>query len=382
MDVNARSPDCDGQAVDAVSAHTRVKLEDAPRLLKIPKSECPDVSIRLPRHTWPKSWATIDDPVVPRERNLYGHPLAGLLWKDNSRKFYWNLDGQNCELGMSICWLKTKGYFCQYMWMTSKMARKKQNMTPMWKTLMKNVELYEPTSFLDHEDLGCTQCVCKPDETIIERYTKMFESRISAGATEKLPRWEKPRAKTVAWSYDMEGHAQTCVERYCEMANKKVEQLYKVSSAWMTVTSSKKNSNQLENCQKFAHNLFWNACTWHELGGQTFYGPSTNLQDQWLNGLRHATDDQQDWFPKLITRITIVNIVMWETRLSIVDWVYSKTQTLLAPLRIRHQLRGESCVSSEGRSKLLSRTVLQSLKSFLWMLDYAWMGFLLSISGT
>ena len=27
----------------------------------------------------------------------------------------------------------------------------------------------------------------------------------------------------------MEGHAQKCVERYCEVANKKVEQLQKVS---------------------------------------------------------------------------------------------------------------------------------------------------------
>ena len=58
----------------------------------------------------------------------------------------------------------------------------------------------------------------------------MFEIQISAGATEKLPRWEKPHAKTVARSYNMEGHAQKCVERYCELANKKTEQLYKVSS--------------------------------------------------------------------------------------------------------------------------------------------------------
>ena len=33
MDVTARLPDCDGQAVDAASAYTQVKLEDAPRLL-------------------------------------------------------------------------------------------------------------------------------------------------------------------------------------------------------------------------------------------------------------------------------------------------------------------------------------------------------------
>ena len=58
----------------------------------------------------------------------------------------------------------------------------------------------------------------------------MFESRISAGATEKLPEWEKLHAKTVAWSYDTEGHARKCAKRYCELANQKVEQLYKGSS--------------------------------------------------------------------------------------------------------------------------------------------------------
>ena len=52
-----------------------------PRLLKIPKSECPDLWIRLPRHKWPISWENIEDPVVPLERNLYGHPLAGLMWE-------------------------------------------------------------------------------------------------------------------------------------------------------------------------------------------------------------------------------------------------------------------------------------------------------------
>ena len=38
IDVIARLPDCAGQAVDAVLAYTQVKMEDAPRLLKIPKS--------------------------------------------------------------------------------------------------------------------------------------------------------------------------------------------------------------------------------------------------------------------------------------------------------------------------------------------------------
>ena len=31
------------QAADAVSAYTQIKMENAPKLLKIPKSECPDI---------------------------------------------------------------------------------------------------------------------------------------------------------------------------------------------------------------------------------------------------------------------------------------------------------------------------------------------------
>ena len=76
MDIFSRLPGCAGQAADAVSAYAQVKMEDAHKLLKIPKSECPDIWIRLPRHKWRKSLSSMEDPVVPLERNLYGHPLA------------------------------------------------------------------------------------------------------------------------------------------------------------------------------------------------------------------------------------------------------------------------------------------------------------------
>ena len=71
MDIISRLPGCAGQAADAVSAYTQVKMEDAPKLLKKkPKLECPDIWIRLPRHKWPKSWSSMEDRVVPLERNL------------------------------------------------------------------------------------------------------------------------------------------------------------------------------------------------------------------------------------------------------------------------------------------------------------------------
>ena len=86
MDIISRLPGCDGQAAGAVSAYTQVKMEDAHKLFKIPKSECPDIWIRLPRHKCPKSWSSMEDPVVPLERNLYGHPLARLLWERQFEK--------------------------------------------------------------------------------------------------------------------------------------------------------------------------------------------------------------------------------------------------------------------------------------------------------
>ena len=109
-----------------------------------------------------------------------------------------------------------------------KLDGKKQNIEPMWKVLNKEVDLGEPTSFLDHVYLGCTQRQCEISKDIVDNYRAMFESRISAGGTEKLPYFASFRISS--WSYDMEGHAKKCVERYCEFANKTTKQLCKVST--------------------------------------------------------------------------------------------------------------------------------------------------------
>ena len=108
------------------------------------------------------------------------------------------------------------------------MAGKKQNIDPMWKVLFKEADLGEPTSFLDHVFLGCTQRQCEISKDIVDNYRTMFGSRISAGATEKKTCSENLRISS--WSYDMGGHAKKCVERYCELANRTTQQLYKLST--------------------------------------------------------------------------------------------------------------------------------------------------------
>ena len=76
----------------------KAKMEDAPKLLKIPKSECPDTWIRLGRHKWPKSWSDIEEPVVLLERCTDTH-LPDYCREDNLRNFCWDLDGKKYQVG-------------------------------------------------------------------------------------------------------------------------------------------------------------------------------------------------------------------------------------------------------------------------------------------
>ena len=203
-------------------------MEDAPKWLKIPTSECPDIWIRLPRHRWPKSWSSMEDPVVPLERNLHGHPLAGLLWERQFEKILLKHGWEKVSNWERLFVHHEKGLFLSVHVDDIKLAGKKQNLDPMWKVLNKELDLGEPTSFLDHVYLGCTQRQWEISKDIVDNYRTMFESRISAGGTEKLSYSENCRISS--WSYDMEGHAKKCVERYCELANTTTQQLYKVST--------------------------------------------------------------------------------------------------------------------------------------------------------
>ena len=127
MDIISRMPGCAGQAADAVSAYTQVKMEDDPKLLKIPKSECPDSWIRPPRHKWPKSWSSVEDPVVPLERNLYGHLLEGLLWEKLFAKILLKYGWEKVSIWEYLFVHREKGcsYLC--MWMTIGWKETKHN---------------------------------------------------------------------------------------------------------------------------------------------------------------------------------------------------------------------------------------------------------------
>ena len=124
----------------------------------------------------------MEDPVVLLERNLYGHPLAGLLWERQFEKALLEHGWErvpNWERSF-VHREKDYSYLCDI-----KLAGKKQNIDPMWKVFNKEVDLGEPASFPDHVYLGCTRR-CEISKDFVDNYRAMFESRISAGGTEKL----------------------------------------------------------------------------------------------------------------------------------------------------------------------------------------------------
>ena len=88
MDIISRLPGCHGQAADAVSACTQVKKEDAHKLLKIPNRSVQTFGFIYHDTNELNRWSSVEDPVVPHERNLCGHTVAELLRERHFEKEY------------------------------------------------------------------------------------------------------------------------------------------------------------------------------------------------------------------------------------------------------------------------------------------------------
>ena len=194
MDIISRLPGCAGQAADAISACTPGTNGRCSQIIE-------NSQIGVSRY-----FGFVYHDKIAQIMVQYGEKI---LLKHGWEKI------PNWEC---LFVHREKGIFLSVYVDDIKLATKKQNINPMWKLLNKEVDLGEPTSFLDHVYQRRTQRQCEINKDIVDDYRTMFESRISAGATEKLPCLEN--LTIPSWSYDMERHAKKCVERYCELANK------------------------------------------------------------------------------------------------------------------------------------------------------------------
>ena len=178
MDIISRLLGCDGQAADAVSA------SENGRCSQIVKNSKIGVSRHLDSSTTTQMAKIMVQCGRPRcSRNLHGHPLAGLLWERQFENILLKHGWEKIPNWECLFVHREKGLFLSVYVDDIKLAGK-QNLDPMWKVLNKEVDLGEPTSFLDHVYLGCTQRQCQISKDIVDNYRTMFESRISAGIRE------------------------------------------------------------------------------------------------------------------------------------------------------------------------------------------------------
>ena len=136
-------------------------MEDAPKLLNIPKSECPDGYVfhvtkgRNRDQTLKIQW------FLPNDSCTVTHLLPSCA-RDRLRKFCWDQDGKKCRIGecLFVHRKNKEDLCCRYTRMTLKWLEESTNMAPMWIEMMKNVDL----------DWECTRRECKPHESIIEEH--------------------------------------------------------------------------------------------------------------------------------------------------------------------------------------------------------------------
>ena len=188
MDVISRLPRCAGQAADAISAYTQVKMEGAHDVTE--NSQSQNVQTFRDTSTTTQVAQIIVQhgrPVVPLEWNLYSHPLAGFLWERQFEKVLlehgWD---KVSKLGMLIC-EQRKRTILVCVRGRHKISWKKQNIEPMWKVLMKPVDLGAPTSFLNMFIWSALNENATTSKDIEENYRNMFISEFPQDQLQKLP---------------------------------------------------------------------------------------------------------------------------------------------------------------------------------------------------
>ena len=286
-------------------------------------------------------------PVSKTQLFFFSGICTVILWQDycgkgNLRKSYWNIAGRKFQIGNVSSFIVKKVLFLSVYVDDIKLAGKKHNIDPMWKVLNKEVDLGEPTSFLDHVYLGCTQRQCEISKDVVDNHRNFvwianFRER-NRGSFHTL------RIFFFLHGLIMDGHARKWVEGYCELANKTnsttLQSIYS-----MTTTSKKKKWNLLDNCPSMLSNcsemlIFGkNWTTWYFMVSEQTCTINHKMDRS------PVTDAWIDWFLTFIIHVNKNNIVMWVILHNNADWDCFKTPILREILRIQNPTSGgTSCI--------------------------------------
>ena len=338
LDIISRPPGCAGQAADAVSGYTQLKNGRCSTIIG-------NSQIRMSRQ-WPKSWSSMEDPVVPLERNLYGHPLSGLLWE---RQFEQVLLQHGWE---EVPDCREKDYSCLCMWTISNSVERNRTLIRLGKSSWRC--WFGRTNIIPSLRLLGLHSKRRKNQ---QRYYWQFPT-ISAGATGKLPSSVRLDANISTWSYDMGGHAKKYVERYCELANETTQQPYKVSTPCLDDRQFKEEEwGSVGELSKVCSQIVLKCLYLERIGRPDISWSATNLREQPQNVPELVMKAQHVWFLMSTSRVNWSNIVMCKTMLNSADWDYFKTLILWDTCPEPTELRWIGC-STELILTLKSKSYL------------------------
>ena len=292
MDIISRLPGCAGQAADTVSAHTQAKMEDAPTLLqlRIPRylDTCTEtrmakIMVQYRRHSC-SSWTKC-------VRSSFGRNVVGKAIRESSIEVQlW----ESSDLGMLLSLPRKRTVLVCVCGRNETCWKEREHKSNM-EDKMKDVDLREPTSFLDHVYWRCTQRECQISKDIVNTYRCMFESRISTGAVEKYKK-RKPRGHLMPKRYLHGLMTWKVMQRnvWKEIANWRIKQrtVYKVATRCMEDHQFKEEEigsvGELSIvCSQIVLKCVYifgtNSWTWY------FFGLWTNLLVRSLNGQKLVT---------------------------------------------------------------------------------------------
>ena len=331
LGVISRLAGCSGQASDAVRACTQVKMKGAPERHHLSEDDCPEIwkQIAASKKTTPSglNWRSSGSAGA---QSLRSPTVLVSKGREHLRKFCWKKGGRKptgCEwvprpspqtaiILVSVCWGHKDGRA------NSEHAKDVGEIAKESRFGRLSIIRWSGTS------LGCTQRVAQVNYRNVMKIRKLFSKRISTSTDVKTE--EKTSKDITAWSYDMEGRAQKCVvERYCELADKTLDQHHEVSTlAWTTTEENKKIWKLWESCQRVGPRVYWNSCIWQQLEDQIYFGQFIAWPDQSQSGTDHAIFDWHGSPATFITQLTTNSFVTLEIKQYTANWDYSKTPIL------------------------------------------------------
>ena len=218
MDVISRLPGCAGQAADAVPAYTQVKMEDATIVVK--HSE-----VKISRYLDTSTQNTHGPnhgPVWKTQSFLLSEICTVILWQDycvkgKLRKSYWSTVGRR-RFRLWECifvnWRKTTILVCVCGWNKTR-----------WKEIEHQSDLEstdERRCFGESRHRSLTMCIWvalkrewQISKDMVDYYKSMFESRISAGAKEKLPTRASGKLEEKHYLFMVLWHGRSSCEEMC-----------------------------------------------------------------------------------------------------------------------------------------------------------------------